>query len=114
MDIGFGDLIDFFDRIQYPVHDPLCRIHFKARQFMTAARAFARKKPIIVYKAAGSRNLPLRLHPIPGRWHLKTPSMMRLPESRYRQGVRHRRHLQLYGTDGPAEHPQGSQPGHYH
>jgi len=52
MDIGFGDLIDFFGQ------DPNTRSMIlyvesisKARQFMTAARAFARKKPIIVYKA---------------------------------------------------------------
>jgi acetyltransferase len=52
MDVGFGDLIDFFGQ------DPSTRSIIlyvesisKARQFMTAARAFARKKPIIVYKA---------------------------------------------------------------
>jgi acetyltransferase len=52
MDVGFGDLIDFFGQ------DPNTRSIIlyvesisKARQFMTAARAFARKKPIIVYKA---------------------------------------------------------------
>ncbi|RLD81277.1 MAG: GNAT family N-acetyltransferase [Bacteroidetes bacterium] len=52
MDIGFGDLIDYFGQ------DPNTKsivlyvesITF-AREFMTAARAFARKKPIIVYKA---------------------------------------------------------------
>ncbi len=52
MDVGFGDLIDFFGQ------DPNTRsivlyvesITF-AQEFMTAARAFARKKPIIVYKA---------------------------------------------------------------
>ncbi len=52
MDVGFGDLIDLFGQ------DPNTRSIVlyvesitKARQFMTAARAFARKKPIIVYKA---------------------------------------------------------------
>jgi acetyltransferase len=52
MDVGFGDLIDYFGQ------DPSTRSIIlyvesisKARQFMTAARAFARKKPIIVYKA---------------------------------------------------------------
>ncbi|MDD3130478.1 MAG: bifunctional acetate--CoA ligase family protein/GNAT family N-acetyltransferase [Bacteroidales bacterium] len=52
MDIGFGDLIDYFGQ------DPNTRsivlyvesITF-AQEFVTAARAFARKKPIIVYKA---------------------------------------------------------------
>ena len=52
MDVGFGDLIDYFGQ------DPNTKsivlyvesISF-AREFMTAARAFARKKPIIVYKA---------------------------------------------------------------
>lgn len=52
MDIGFGDLIDYFGQ------DPNTRSIVlyieavtKGREFMTAARAFARKKPIIVYKA---------------------------------------------------------------
>ncbi len=52
IDVGFGDLIDYFGQ------DPNTKsivlyvesITF-AREFMTAARAFARKKPIIVYKA---------------------------------------------------------------
>ncbi|NCA85257.1 MAG: bifunctional acyl-CoA synthetase/GNAT family N-acetyltransferase [Clostridia bacterium] len=52
MDVGFGDLIDYFGQ------DPNTRsivlyvesITF-AQEFVTAARAFARKKPIIVYKA---------------------------------------------------------------
>jgi len=52
MDVNFGDLIDFFGQ------DPNTRSIVlyvesitNARSFMTAARAFARKKPIIVYKA---------------------------------------------------------------
>jgi acetyltransferase len=52
MDLGFGDLIDYFGQ------DPNTKsivlyveAIVKARSFMTAARAFARKKPIIVYKA---------------------------------------------------------------
>jgi len=52
MDVGFGDLIDYFGQ------DPNTKSIVlyveaitKAREFMTAARAFARKKPIIVYKA---------------------------------------------------------------
>jgi len=52
MDVGFGDLIDYFGQ------DPNTKSIVlyveaitKSREFMTAARAFARKKPIIVYKA---------------------------------------------------------------
>ncbi|MBE9492496.1 MAG: bifunctional acetate--CoA ligase family protein/GNAT family N-acetyltransferase [Bacteroidetes bacterium] len=52
MDVSFGDLIDYFGQ------DPNTKSIVlyveainKARDFMTAARAFARKKPIIVYKA---------------------------------------------------------------
>ncbi len=52
MDVNFGDLIDYFGQ------DPNTRSIVlyvesitQARSFMTAARAFARKKPIIVYKA---------------------------------------------------------------
>lgn len=52
MDVNFGDLIDFFGQ------DPNTKSIVlyveaisQARSFMTAARAFARKKPIIVYKA---------------------------------------------------------------
>ncbi len=52
MDVNFGDLIDYFGQ------DPNTKSIIlyvesvtNARSFMTAARAFARKKPIIVYKA---------------------------------------------------------------
>jgi len=52
MDVGFGDLIDYFGQ------DPNTKSIVlyvesisKARRFMSAARAFARKKPIIVYKS---------------------------------------------------------------
>jgi acetyltransferase len=52
MDVNFGDLIDYFGQ------DPNTRSMVlyveaitEARSFMAAARGFARKKPIIVYKA---------------------------------------------------------------
>ncbi len=52
MDVNFGDLIDYFGQ------DPRTKTIIlyvesitNARHFMTAARAFARKKPIIVYKS---------------------------------------------------------------
>jgi len=52
MDVNFGDLIDYFGQ------DPDTKSIVlyiesitEARSFMTAARAFARKKPILVYKA---------------------------------------------------------------
>ncbi|MDZ7741981.1 MAG: bifunctional acetate--CoA ligase family protein/GNAT family N-acetyltransferase [Bacteroidota bacterium] len=52
MDVNFGDLLDYFGQ------DPNTKSIVlyvesisEARSFMTAARAFARKKPIIVYKA---------------------------------------------------------------
>ncbi len=52
MDVGFGDLIDYFGQ------DPGTKSIVlyvesvgNARMFMSAARAFARKKPIIVYKS---------------------------------------------------------------
>ena len=52
MDVNFGDLIDYFGE------DPDTKSIVlyiesinEARKFMTAARAFARKKPILVYKA---------------------------------------------------------------
>ncbi|MDB4584383.1 acetate--CoA ligase family protein, partial [Draconibacterium sp.] len=52
MDVNFGDLIDYFGQ------DPDTKSIVlyiesitEARKFMTAARAFARKKPILVYKA---------------------------------------------------------------
>ncbi|MBN3035915.1 MAG: bifunctional acetate--CoA ligase family protein/GNAT family N-acetyltransferase, partial [Bacteroidales bacterium] len=52
MDVNFGDLIDYFGQ------DPNTKSIVlyvealaNARRFMSAARAFARKKPIIVYKA---------------------------------------------------------------
>jgi acetyltransferase len=52
LDVGFGDLIDYFNQ------DPHTRAIIlyvqsieHARQFMSAARAFARVKPIVAYKA---------------------------------------------------------------
>jgi acetyltransferase len=52
VDVGFGDLIDFFNQ------DPHTRAIIlyvqsieDARRFMSAARAFARVKPIVAYKA---------------------------------------------------------------
>jgi acetyltransferase len=52
VDVGFGDLIDYFNR------DPHTRAIIlylqsieHARRFMSAARAFARVKPIVAYKA---------------------------------------------------------------
>ena len=52
MDVGFGDLIDYFGQ-DASTRSIILYVESisKARQFMTAARAFARKKPIIVYKA---------------------------------------------------------------
>ena len=52
IDIEFGDLIDYFGEDE----NTKCIILYiesisNPRKFMTAARAFARKKPIIVYKA---------------------------------------------------------------
>ncbi|MGA2823674.1 MAG: acetate--CoA ligase family protein, partial [Bacteroidales bacterium] len=52
LDVEFGDLIDYFGEDE----NTHCIILYmesitNARKFMTAARAFARKKPIIVYKA---------------------------------------------------------------
>ena len=52
MDVNFGDLIDYFGQDPNTKSIVLYVESIKdARRFMTAARAFARKKPIIVYKA---------------------------------------------------------------
>ena len=52
LDVGFGDLIDYLGEDEN-THSILLYIESvrNARKFMTAARAFARTKPIIVYKA---------------------------------------------------------------
>jgi len=52
LDVEFGDLIDYFGEDEN-THCIILYIESitNARKFMTAARAFARKKPIIVYKA---------------------------------------------------------------
>lgn len=52
LDVEFGDLIDYFGDDEN-THCIILYIESitNARKFMTAARAFARKKPIIVYKA---------------------------------------------------------------
>nr|NQU92339.1 bifunctional acetate--CoA ligase family protein/GNAT family N-acetyltransferase [Bacteroidota bacterium] len=52
MDVGFGDLIDYFGQDSNTRSIVLYVESITwAHQFMSAARAFARKKPIIVYKA---------------------------------------------------------------
>ena len=52
MDLSFGELIDFFGQDANTKTIVLYVESIKnVRKFMTAARAFARKKPIIVYKA---------------------------------------------------------------
>lgn len=52
MDVEFGDLIDYFGEDEN-THCIILYIESikNPRKFMTAARAFARRKPIIVYKA---------------------------------------------------------------
>lgn len=52
LDVDFGDLIDYFgeDETTKSIILYVESIH-QARKFMTAARAFARTKPIIAYKA---------------------------------------------------------------
>lgn len=52
IDVEFGDLIDYFGEDEN-THCIILYIESikDARKFMTASRAFARKKPIIVYKA---------------------------------------------------------------
>lgn len=52
MDLSFGELIDYFGQDSNTKTIVLYVESIKdVRKFMTAARAFARKKPIIVYKA---------------------------------------------------------------
>jgi acetyltransferase len=52
LDVGFGDLIDYFGEDETTKSIILYVESLKhARKFMTASRAFARTKPIIVYKA---------------------------------------------------------------
>jgi len=52
LDVSFGDLIDYFGEDEKSKSIILYMESIKnARQFMTPARAFARTKPIVVYKA---------------------------------------------------------------
>ncbi len=52
LDVGFGDLIDYFGEDEKSNSMILYMESItQARKFMTAARAFARTKPIVVYKA---------------------------------------------------------------
>ena len=52
LDVGFGDLIDYFGEDEKSKSMILYMESISnARRFMTAARAFARTKPIVVYKA---------------------------------------------------------------
>lgn len=52
LDVGVGDLIDYFGA-DPNTHSIVLYVESisEARQFMSAARAFARRKPIVVYKA---------------------------------------------------------------
>jgi acetyltransferase len=52
LDVDFGDLIDYFGEDR-DTHSIILYVESvtQARKFMTAARAFARAKPILVYKA---------------------------------------------------------------
>ncbi|MFV2069265.1 MAG: GNAT family N-acetyltransferase, partial [Pirellulales bacterium] len=52
LDVGFGDLIDYFAMDQWTESILLYMESVaKPREFMSAARAFARQKPLIAYKA---------------------------------------------------------------
>lgn len=52
LDVGFGDLIDYFGEDEQTKSILLyVEAIEQARRFMTAARAFARTKPIVAYKA---------------------------------------------------------------
>jgi acetyltransferase len=52
LDVGMGDLIDYFANDRYTESIILyVESITEAREFMSAARAFARRKPIIAYKA---------------------------------------------------------------
>ncbi|MCO5295786.1 MAG: bifunctional acetate--CoA ligase family protein/GNAT family N-acetyltransferase [Fimbriimonadaceae bacterium] len=52
MDVGFGDLIDYFGEDRNN-HSAILYIEslFNARSFMSAARAYSRNRPIVAYKA---------------------------------------------------------------
>ena len=75
-DVGFGDLIDYFNS------DPHTRAIIlylqsveDARGFMSAARAFARVKPIVAYKAGRFSESAKAAATTPAPWLLRTPSM---------------------------------------
>ena len=77
MDVTFGDLIDYFGQDSNTKSIVLyVESLADARSFMSAARAFARKKPIIVYNQAVSQSPRQQQHHTPVHWHRKTQFMM--------------------------------------
>jgi len=77
LDINFGDLIDYFGE------DPETRsiiIYLESignpKKFMSAARGFARTKPIIVLKGEGSKRVSRQPSPIQELWYEKIRTMM--------------------------------------
>ena len=95
MDVTFGDLIDYFGQ------DPNTKSIVlyveslvNARRFMSAARAFARKKPIIVYKS--------------GRFPESGSGAMSRARRRARSGRRGRSPRRFACRDPRSDHPSRS------
>ena len=83
LDVDFADLIDYFGEDEQTESIILyVESIAQARKFMVAARAFARTKPILVYKAGRFPNQRLSPPLTPGPWLPKTPSTMRFSSER--------------------------------
>ena len=108
IDVDFGDLIDYFGEDEETKSIILYIESIdRARKFMTAARAFARTKPIVAYKAgrfpesAAGRRLP---HGRPGR---RGRRLRRgLPARRHGPRLRHRRDLRRRRARRPPQGPE--------
>ena len=74
IDLDFGDIIDFLGS---DPHTHAILLYMEAirerRNFMSAARAAARNKPILVVKAGRNEAGPRPPNPIPARWPGRTP-----------------------------------------
>ena len=97
LDVSIGDLIDYFanDGKTESIILYVESIN-EAREFMSAARAFARKKPIIAYKAGRFAQSARQPHRTPEQWLVWIPSTRQHSVVRWDHScLRNGRHVRL-------------------
>jgi acetyltransferase len=83
LDVGVDDLLDYLAGDPYTDSVVLyVESITQAREFMSAARAFSRDKPIVAYKAGRFADSAQAAASTPGRWPAWMPSMRRRFDAR--------------------------------